>query len=150
MAPAGTVLSLRAGRRHVPVGILAVALVLLVPVAERDWSIRAMAFAMGMLNATIRQTGSVDVAITYVTGTLAKVGRGLGLLLCGRSSSDWSWLQQAVPWAGLVAGAAAATFALLRVGERPTLIALPLIAALIGLGTWLALPTLPPQRDPAR
>ncbi len=144
-AAAGTVLSVLAGRRHVPAGILAAAAVLLVPTAGTTWSIQAMTFAMGILNATVRQAGSVDVAITYVTGTLAKFGRGLGLLLCGRSS-DWSWVQQGVPWVGLVAGAALATLFLLRVGER-TFIALPVAAALIGAATWLALPAHPPRAD---
>jgi uncharacterized membrane protein YoaK (UPF0700 family) len=63
-AAAGTVLGVLAGWRHVPVGILAVALILLVPVADKGWAIEAMAFAMGMLNATVHQAGSVEVAVT--------------------------------------------------------------------------------------
>jgi uncharacterized membrane protein YoaK (UPF0700 family) len=76
---------------------------------------------------------------------LAKFGRGLGSFLCGRSS-DWSWVEQGVPWVGLVAGAALATLSLLRVGDL-TLLALPVAAALIGAGSWLALPAHPPQAD---
>jgi uncharacterized membrane protein YoaK (UPF0700 family) len=144
-AALGAVMGVLAGWRHVPIGILAAALVLLVPVVDRGWAIPAMALAMGMLNTTIRQAGSVEVAVTYVTGTLAKFGRGLGLYLCGRTA-DWSWVEQGVPWIGLVAGAALATLALLRIGQL-TFVALPVAAALIGLASWLALPAHPPRAD---
>jgi uncharacterized membrane protein YoaK (UPF0700 family) len=80
----------------------------------------------------------VEVSVTYVTGTLAKLGRGLGLWLCGQAR-DWGWLLQSVPWLGLVAGAALATFALLRLGEA-TMTALPVAAALIALVAWLTAP----------
>jgi uncharacterized membrane protein YoaK (UPF0700 family) len=134
---AGTVVGELAGSRHVPVVILATALVLVVPAAAKPWSIHAMTFAMGTLNASIHQAGSVEVTVTYVTGTLARLGRGLGLLLCGQVR-DWAWLQQAVPWLGLVGGAALATLSLIRVGDV-TLLALPVAAALIGAASWLAL-----------
>ncbi len=136
-AAAGTVLGILTGTRHIPVVILAAAAVLIVPVVAPGWSILAMTFAMGMLNATIRQAGPVDVTVTYVTGTLAKLGRGLGLLICGRAQ-DWTWLEQGVPWLGLVAGAALATLSLTRIG-LVTLAAMPVIAALIAGAAWLEL-----------
>jgi uncharacterized membrane protein YoaK (UPF0700 family) len=146
-AAAGTVIGVLADRRHVPIIVLAAAAILLVPVADADWSIPAMTFAMGMLNATIHQAGSVQVTVTYVTGTLAKLGRGLGLLICGRAR-DWGWLRQAVPWVGLVAGAALATLSLVRVGEA-TLLALPVLALLIAISSWFVLPeiAMPEQRS---
>ena len=144
---AGTVLGVLVGRRHVPVVILAAAAVLLIPVVAPAWGVLAMTFAMGMLNATINQAGTVQVSVTYITGTLAKIGRGLGLLLCGRVR-DWVWLEQGVPWLGLVAGAVLATVSLIRIGEV-TLIALPVAAALIGAGSWLILPARAGPRPPA-
>jgi len=150
-AAAGTALAVLTGRRHVPVVILAAAAVLVVPVGAADWSIPAMTFATGMLNATIHEAGSVQVSITYVTGTLVKVGRGLGMMLC-RQSQDWTWLRQAVPWVGLLAGAAPTTYAMIHIGHA-TLVALPLTALLIGTGSWFALaqaaveaPASPPPR----
>jgi uncharacterized membrane protein YoaK (UPF0700 family) len=134
----GTVLGVLAGRRHAPVGILAVAGVLTVPVAAASWSIPAMTFAMGMLNATIHQAGPVEVSLTYITGTLAKLGKGIGLLLCGRVR-DLTWLEQAVPFLGLVAGAALATFSFTRIGAE-TMVALPVIAVLVAAATWFAEP----------
>jgi uncharacterized membrane protein YoaK (UPF0700 family) len=135
---AGTVLGVLAGRRHVPIGILTVAGVLAVPIMAAAWSITAMTFAMGMLNATIHQAGPVEVSLTYITGTLAKLGKGIGLLLCGRVR-DLAWLEQTVPFLGLVAGAAVATFAVTRFGAD-TMLALPVIAVLIATVTWFAEP----------
>jgi uncharacterized membrane protein YoaK (UPF0700 family) len=134
----GTVLGVLVGRRHVPVGILAVAGVLGIPVAAASWSIPAMTFAMGMLNATIHQAGPVEVSLTYITGTLAKLGKGIGLLLCGRAR-DLAWLEQAVPFLGLVAGAAVATFSFTYIGAV-TMVALPVIAALVAAAAWFAEP----------
>ena len=139
-AAAGTVIGTLAGRRHLPVVTLASAGVLVVPVFVAAWSVLAMTFAMGMLNAAMHRAGSVEVSITYVTGALVKLGRGLGTLLCGRAG-DWGWLAQAVPWLGLVAGAVLSTIAILHVGLA-MLPALPLAAALIGAAIWLVLPRL--------
>ncbi len=97
-----------------------------------------MTFAMGMLNATIHQAGPVEVSLTYITGTLAKMGKGIGLLLCGRVR-DLTWLQQAVPFLGLVVGAALATFSFTRIGAE-TMVALPVIAVLVAAATWFAEP----------
>jgi uncharacterized membrane protein YoaK (UPF0700 family) len=134
----GTVVGVLSGSRRIPVVILTAAIVLIVPAAASALAIQAMAFAMGSLNASIHQAGSVEVTVTYVTGTLAKLGRGIGLLVCGQAR-DWVWLRQAVPWLGLVAGATAATASLIHLGPA-TLLALPVIAALIAAGSWLALP----------
>jgi uncharacterized membrane protein YoaK (UPF0700 family) len=132
------VVGVLSGSRRIPVVILTAAIVLIVPAAASALAIQAMAFAMGSLNASIHQAGSVEVTVTYVTGTLAKLGRGIGLLVCGQAR-DWVWLRQAVPWLGLVAGATAATASLIHLGPA-TLLALPVIAALIAAGSWLALP----------
>jgi uncharacterized membrane protein YoaK (UPF0700 family) len=134
----GTVIGILSGRRRIPVVILVTAAILIVPVTAASWSILALAFAMGILNAAIHQTGSVQVTVTYVTGTLARLGRGIGLLLCGRAG-DWDWLLQFVPWLGLVAGASLATLSLIRLGHA-TLLALPVLAALIAAASWLTLP----------
>jgi uncharacterized membrane protein YoaK (UPF0700 family) len=134
----GTVIGLRAGRRRIPAVILSAAGVLCVPMIAPHWRIDAMTFAMGMLNAALSAAGPVEVSVTYVTGTLARLGKGIGLLLCGQAR-DWRWLHQTVPWLGLVAGAALGTVGLLHVGLA-TLMALPAAALLIAAGAWLARP----------
>lgn len=133
-AAAGTMLAVLVGRRHLPAVVAFVAAILVVPVVWPKATILAMTFAMGALNAAMSHAGDVAVSITYVTGTLAKLGAGLGRLLCGQAK-DWSWLQQGVPWLGLVGGGIAAAVALAHLG-RATIDALPVVALLIAAGTW--------------
>lgn len=137
-AAGGTVLAVLAGRRHLPIVVLAVALVLAVPVAAPAATVLAMTFAMGALNAAMNHAGAVQVSLTYVTGTLVNLGVGLGHLLCGRTG-DWTWLQQGVPWLGLVAGGMAAAVGLAH-GGHLAIDALPVAALAIAAGSWLALP----------
>ncbi len=137
-AAGGTIIALIIGSRHLPVVVLSVALVLAVPIVAPAATILAMTFAMGALNAAMNRAGAVSVSVTYVTGTLVKVGAGLGHLLCGKAK-DWTWLEQGVPWLGLVAGGSAAAVGLARFGHW-TIDALPLAALAIAVGTWLAVP----------
>ena len=137
-AAAGTVLAILAGRRHLPVVVLAVALILALPLVAPAATVLAMTCAMGALNAAMNRAGAVSVSLTYVTGTLVKLGAGLGHLVCGRAK-DWVWLEQGVPWLGLVTGGVLAALGLSHVGKA-TIDALPLVALAIAIGAWLALP----------
>ena len=142
-AASGEVIARLVGRLHLPVVILSVAGILGVALAVPSASILALTFAMGALNAAMQRAGNVKVSITYVTGTLVKFGQGLGRLLCGEMR-DWTWLKQAVPWSGLLAGAVAATLALASYGGR-TLIGPPFAALALAAATWFAqLRTKPP------
>ncbi len=143
---AGTVAATLVGRWHLPVVLVLVAAVLAIPLAAPGTAVPALTFAMGLLNAAIQHAGTVKVSITYVTGALVKLGQGLGLLLCGQRHG-WAWLEQGVPWVGLVLGAAAATLGLPRFGTT-VFAALPAAALLIAGATWLASrPVLTPARD---
>ena len=137
-AAAGTVVAILAGRRHLPVVVLAVALILALPIVAPAATVLAMTCAMGALNAAMNRAGAVSVSLTYVTGTLVKLGAGLGHLVCGRAK-DWVWLEQGVPWLGLVTGGVLAALGLSHVGKA-TIDALPLVALAIAIGAWLALP----------
>lgn len=132
-AAAGTIVATLAGRRHLTVTILLVGVILVIPLAAPGAAIAAMTFAMGALNAAMQHAGPVQVSVTYVTGTLVKLGRGLGHLLCGELK-DWAWLEQAVPWTGLLAGAAGMSLLLAQYGGR-TFAALPVASALLALAT---------------
>ncbi len=73
------------------------------------WSIALAALAMGAESDVIRKAGPVNVTVTYMTGTLVKMGRGLADALSG--GSRWGWLPYALLWASLVAGVMAGTAA---------------------------------------
>jgi len=61
------------------------------------------ALAMGAENAAFEQPGGGSIGLTYMTGTLAKIGQGIAALLRGRGGLEW--LSYVALWAGLVAGA---------------------------------------------
>ncbi|MEO7999410.1 MAG: YoaK family protein [Gemmatimonadaceae bacterium] len=69
-----------------------------------------MALAMGALNAVFVADSEVHVGITYMTGTLVKLGRHLGERLRGGVTK--SWLPYAQHWAALVIGGVLGTLAI--------------------------------------
>jgi uncharacterized membrane protein YoaK (UPF0700 family) len=66
-------------------------------------SLILLIFAMAGLNCTVDSVEGVGLSLTFVTGALAKVGRGLGNLLMGERRFDWG--VQLGPLSGLVLGA---------------------------------------------
>lgn len=65
-----------------------------------------MAFAMGMQNAVVRRAGHVDVALTYVTGTLVHMSRAIAAALLKRG--PWHRARPfAALWLAFVFGASA-------------------------------------------
>lgn len=80
----------------------------------------ALVLSMGMLNAAVHQSGSTTLSLTYVTGTLVKVGVGLADWLGGRGlPAGWAW--QALSWLGLAAGAVAGAGTQAALGQRALL-----------------------------
>jgi uncharacterized membrane protein YoaK (UPF0700 family) len=74
--------------------------------AESDMTLPSLVLlilAMAGLNATVESVEGVGLNLTFVTGALAKFGRGLGDLILGKKS--FGWVLQLVPWSGLVIGA---------------------------------------------
>jgi uncharacterized membrane protein YoaK (UPF0700 family) len=63
-----------------------------------------MAAAMGAENAIFERDGEVAIGLTYMTGTLVKLGQRLAQAL--RGEARWDWLPYLLLWAGLVGGAA--------------------------------------------
>jgi uncharacterized membrane protein YoaK (UPF0700 family) len=129
-AAGGQLIAYATGRRHLT-AVLAIVTVLLVLAAMFDTAPLPMVLAMGALNAAMHRAGNVSVSLTYVTGTLVKLGQGFGDLLAGRAR-DWAWSEQALPWIGLLTGGIIASAAQLRVGAAvdwlPVAVAGPLIA----------------------
>ena len=74
----------------------------------REWSEALISIllglAMGIQNASVHEAGGISVALTYVTGTLVKVGRGIAAALAG--SGRWIAIAPNLGlWSALLSGA---------------------------------------------
>ena len=137
-AAAGQVLAGFTGRWHLTWVLVAVA-VLLAIAAVLATSPEPMVLAMGALNASMHRAGKIGVSLTYVTGTLVKFGQSLGDFLT-RRLTGWTWLVQASPWAGLIAGATIGSAAYMRMGGA--VIWVPVLLACL-LAVWSAIIPVP-------
>ncbi|MFC7499628.1 YoaK family protein [Enterovirga sp. GCM10030262] len=63
------------------------------------------AIAMGAENAVFEREGEVRIGLTYMTGSLVKLGQGLAGAVLGRERNGW--LSYLILWAGFLAGALA-------------------------------------------
>jgi len=82
--------------------------------AHERAAIAAMAFAMGAENAVFERDGEAQIGLTYMTGTLVKLGQRLAAAL--RGGDRLGWLSYLMLWLGLVAGAVAGASAYVIVG----------------------------------
>lgn len=69
----------------------------------------AMALAMGAENALFERDGDVQIGLTYMTGTLVKLGQRLAVALTG--GPRWDWTPFLIQWLSLAAGALAGALA---------------------------------------
>ncbi len=111
----GALVAFHAGRRAFRV-VLLVEAALLVGAAlrpgggdERSLAFVLVVLAMGVQNAALSRTDVAGVGVTYVTGTLAKVGRLLAARLTGSRDAGREALRLAALWlcfagGGLVGG----------------------------------------------
>ncbi|MDO9490101.1 MAG: YoaK family protein, partial [Sphingomonadaceae bacterium] len=107
---AGTLAARRGGRQRGPVVLALVALLLALAAlvgAQGEVAIAAllMAAAMGAENAVFEREGEVAIGLTYMTGTLVKLGQRATAALLG--GDRWGWVPYLMLWAGLIAGAVA-------------------------------------------
>lgn len=68
-----------------------------------------LVLAMGAANSVFQRNGEVTIGVTYMTGTLVKMGQGIANALTG--GPRWSWLRNFVLWLGLALGAYAGAVA---------------------------------------
>jgi uncharacterized membrane protein YoaK (UPF0700 family) len=68
-------------------------------------AVAAMVLAMGAENAAFESDGEVRVGVTYMTGTLVKVGQRLAAIPFG--GDRMAWAPFLVLWLGLISGAVA-------------------------------------------
>jgi uncharacterized membrane protein YoaK (UPF0700 family) len=77
-------------------------------------AIALVVLAMGAENTVFQRDGEVSIGLTYVTGTLVKLGQRIAAALCGGSKT--AWLPYAMLWLGLASGAALGAFTYSRIG----------------------------------
>lgn len=87
-----------------------------------------VAFAMGALNMVFQRDGEIAFGLTYMTGTLVRIGQRLADALCG--GPRWGWLPWALLWAGLVGGGVLGALSWLRFGAGALWMACALATAL--------------------
>jgi uncharacterized membrane protein YoaK (UPF0700 family) len=103
----GTLLGAAAARMRRPavLGLVAVLLAGAALLGGVDLHLAMMfvAAAMGAENTTFERDGEVSIGLTYMTGTLVKLGQRLAGVLMG--GPRIAWLPYLLLWTGLVAGA---------------------------------------------
>jgi uncharacterized membrane protein YoaK (UPF0700 family) len=72
-------------------------------------AIALMTLAMGAENAVFQRNGDVAIGLTYMTGTLVKVGQRLADAVLG--GEKFAWVGYLLLWMGLIAGGAAGALA---------------------------------------
>ena len=109
---AGELVASAAGRWAAGVVLLLVAVLLAAAAAGVHVGLHelltapALSLSMGVQNAAVHRAGGVGVALTYVTGTLVHVGRGVAEAI--RGVAPWSAVgPYAALWTGLACGSAA-------------------------------------------
>lgn len=136
---AGTVIGEMAGRRRAAVLLLVVAILLAVAgVADAGRASHllvavVLAAAMGAENTVFQRDGEVSIGVTYMTGTLVKLGQRIAAAL--RGGARWAWLPYLLLWSGLIVGAMAGAGAYARFGMTSVWAAALLAVVLTG-ATW--------------
>lgn len=116
----GSLVARKAGQRQMPVVLALVALSLTLgallfrPGSAPPGSFLFVALAMGALNIAFQREGEVAFGLTYMTGTLVRIGQRLADALTG--GPRWGWLPWALLWAGLVSGGILGAIAWLNFG----------------------------------
>lgn len=78
------------------------------------FAIMFMILAMGAENNVFIKDGQVSVGVTYMTGTLVKLGQRIAARLLGEEGSDW--LPYLILWLGLISGAVLGSFSYFLMG----------------------------------
>lgn len=74
-----------------------------------DFAVVGMVFAMGAVNAVFVEEGEIRIGVTYMTGTLVKLGKAITTALLG--GDRLGWLPHLLLWLGLLVGGLLGTIA---------------------------------------
>jgi uncharacterized membrane protein YoaK (UPF0700 family) len=88
----------------------------------------AVVMAMGVENAVFQRQGDVGVGLTYMTGTLVRMGQRIATALHG--GPRWDWVPFLMLWLGLAAGGALGAIVFLELRERALWPAVAIVALL--------------------
>jgi uncharacterized membrane protein YoaK (UPF0700 family) len=104
----GTVVSRVAGAKRKPRVLTLVCVVLTAAAISETLGLTYvgtafMVLAMGAENAVFQRDGEVSIGLTYMTGTLVKLGQNLAGMFFGGPRDTWG--PYALHWLGLVSGA---------------------------------------------
>ncbi len=102
-----------------------------------------VAFAMGAENMVFQRNGEISFGLTYMTGTLVRIGQRLGDALTG--GDPWGWAPWLALWAGLVAGGVAGALTWVKYGAGSLWVAAALALTLAAAGIALVEPPLKPD-----
>jgi uncharacterized membrane protein YoaK (UPF0700 family) len=97
-----------------------------------------VAAAMGAENTTFERDGEVSIGLTYMTGTLVKLGQRLAAALTGGPA--WAWLPYALLWLGLESGAVIGALAFPAIGLGGLWFAAAAAMGLAGAALFLTRP----------
>jgi uncharacterized membrane protein YoaK (UPF0700 family) len=129
----GGTVARRAGEGRRSAVLAAEAALLLVGAAlcaagHRGAGMVAVVMAMGVENAVFQKQGDVGVGLTYMTGTLVRMGQRITTALHG--GPRWDWVPFLALWMGLAAGGAVGAVSFLRIGVLALWPAAIVVAAL--------------------
>ena len=132
----GTLAGRIAGKRRVPAVLMLVTILLAAAAglhaAEAGTAVvLLMVMAMGAENTVFAEDGEVRIGLTYMTGTLVKLGKRITAALLG--GDPFGWLPYLALWAGLLGGAVAGAVAFGRVGGDALWGAVAVMAVLTGV-----------------
>ncbi|HEY9234849.1 MULTISPECIES: YoaK family protein [Phenylobacterium] len=140
---AGAVVGRKAPRRAPAVlGFVTLLLVIaaaISPDKAHPAAIFLLAFAMGAENTVFASNGEVRFGVTYMTGALVKLGKGLTAAVLDRNFT--AWVSPFILWFGLISGAALGAVAFDRLGAQ----ALWIAAGLMGFLTLMASAAIPEE-----
>ncbi len=100
----------------------------------REVGMVAVVLAMGVENAVFQRQGDVGVGLTYMTGTLVRMGQRIATALHG--GARWDWVPFLLLWTGLATGGAIGAVGFLRFDA---LALWPAFAVTLGLGVAVRL-----------
>ena len=92
------------------------------------WAVTLLAVAMGAENGVFQRDGEVSIGVTYMTGTLVRLGQRLAAALSG--GARWAWTPYLLLWAGLIAGAVSGAMAFAQIGFNAVWLAAAVAAVL--------------------
>ena len=95
------------GRRSAVLAVEAVLLLIGAGLCAAGWrepGMVAVVMAMGVENAVFQRQGDVGVGLTYMTGTLVRMGQRITTALHG--GARWDWVPFLLLWVGLSVGGA--------------------------------------------